>query len=146
MACLGATAFEKGPLWWSAHHRQHHRHSDQEGDVHSPVVRSVWWSHIRLALRFRVSNDEPTMASATWPSTPSCVGSIATIGFRQRSWPLSCFLIGGWSGLLWGSGIATLLSLHVVFLVNSACHLWGSTPIQHAGRESKQSLDRNSDA
>ena len=25
MACLGCSALQKGPLWWAAHHRQHHR-------------------------------------------------------------------------------------------------------------------------
>ena len=37
LACLGCTALQKGPLWWSAHHRHHHRHSDTDQDVHSPV-------------------------------------------------------------------------------------------------------------
>src|SRR5205823_2854988 len=27
---LGAMATQKGPLWWAAHHRQHHRYSDTE--------------------------------------------------------------------------------------------------------------------
>src|SRR6516164_8673305 len=25
LACLGCCAMQKGPLWWSAHHRHHHR-------------------------------------------------------------------------------------------------------------------------
>ncbi|MGE3618500.1 MAG: fatty acid desaturase, partial [Gemmatimonadales bacterium] len=35
-AVLGASATQRGPLWWAAHHRKHHRHSDTELDVHSP--------------------------------------------------------------------------------------------------------------
>jgi stearoyl-CoA desaturase (delta-9 desaturase) len=36
-----------------------------------------------------------------------------------------CFLAGGWSGLVWGFFISTLLSHHATFLVNSLCHLVG---------------------
>src|SRR5262245_6335034 len=32
LACLGASAVQKGPLWWAAHHRHHHRYSDTEED------------------------------------------------------------------------------------------------------------------
>ena len=35
-AFIGATATQRGPLWWAAHHRQHHRHADQSADPHSP--------------------------------------------------------------------------------------------------------------
>src|SRR5436190_1903463 len=46
LACLGCSALQKGPLWWAAHHRQHHRHTDTPEDPHSPRANSVWWSHI----------------------------------------------------------------------------------------------------
>ena len=36
-----------------------------------------------------------------------------------------CFLIGGWSGLVWGFLVSTILSHHATFMVNSVCHLWG---------------------
>ena len=45
-ALLGATAVQRGPLWWSYQHRHHHKHSDEAEDVHSPNVRGFWWSHI----------------------------------------------------------------------------------------------------
>ena len=28
-ACIGASAAQRGPLWWAANHRVHHAHSDQ---------------------------------------------------------------------------------------------------------------------
>src|SRR5262245_13650252 len=34
LAWLGCMAMQKGPLWWAGHHRQHHKHSDQEDDPH----------------------------------------------------------------------------------------------------------------
>ena len=33
---LGASAVQRGPIWWAAHHRHHHANSDQPGDIHSP--------------------------------------------------------------------------------------------------------------
>ena len=36
-----------------------------------------------------------------------------------------CFLIAGWSGLIWGFLISTVLAHHATFTVNSICHLWG---------------------
>src|SRR5215813_8132190 len=33
---VGATlTLQKGPLWWAAHHRRHHKHSDTPDDLHS---------------------------------------------------------------------------------------------------------------
>ena len=36
MAFGGGTAAQKGALWWAGHHRNHHRYSDTELDLHSP--------------------------------------------------------------------------------------------------------------
>ena len=45
-AVLGNTAVQKGPLWWAAHHRDHHRYSDKDGDIHSPHRQGLYWSHV----------------------------------------------------------------------------------------------------
>ena len=44
-AVLGASAVQRGPIWWAAHHRHHHAYSDQPEDVHSPRQRGFIWSH-----------------------------------------------------------------------------------------------------
>jgi stearoyl-CoA desaturase (delta-9 desaturase) len=46
LAILGTAAAQRGPLWWAAHHRDHHRFSDGPNDVHSPLQRGFWWSHV----------------------------------------------------------------------------------------------------
>src|ERR1700733_13177657 len=46
LAWLGCSALQKGPLWWAAHHREHHRHSDTPSDPHSPLATSFWWAHV----------------------------------------------------------------------------------------------------
>ena len=45
-ALLGNMSAQRGPLWWAAHHRAHHQHADTEQDLHSPVQRGFWWSHM----------------------------------------------------------------------------------------------------
>eukprot|EP00466_Bigelowiella_natans_P000925 jgi/Bigna1/74969/fgenesh1_pg.32_\ len=46
LAVLGAASWQQGPLWWAAHHREHHMHSDSPLDAHSPISGSFWWSHM----------------------------------------------------------------------------------------------------
>lgn len=48
-AVVGASAVQRGPLWWAAHHRKHHRHSDTELDVHSPHHHGSWWARDRAS-------------------------------------------------------------------------------------------------
>ena len=48
-----------------------------------------------------------------------------------------CWLIDGWSGLVWGFCLSTVLLFHVTFAVNSVCHVWGSRPFRDPGREPK---------
>ena len=45
-AMIGATAVQRGPLWWAAHHRGHHMHSDTTEDKHSPKEHGFIWSHM----------------------------------------------------------------------------------------------------
>ena len=44
LALLGCTSIQKGPLWWAAGHRRHHRYADKPGDMHSPRD-GFWYSH-----------------------------------------------------------------------------------------------------
>src|SRR5450432_2389560 len=46
LAMLGTSATQKGPLWWAAAHRVHHKYSDMPEDVHSPKQRGFWYAHI----------------------------------------------------------------------------------------------------
>lgn len=36
---------QRGPLWWAAHHRNHHRYADTTKDPHSSQ-HGFWYSHI----------------------------------------------------------------------------------------------------
>src|SRR5262245_14994039 len=58
LALLGATATQKGVLWWAAHHRAHHKYSDTPRDVHSVLQQGFWWAHVGWILVRRYSNTD----------------------------------------------------------------------------------------
>jgi len=124
LACLGCSAMQKGPLWWTAHHREHHRHSDTTEDPHSPRVNSFWWSHIGwiLARDYEQTNwpiirDWSRYPELRWLNRNHWLPGLAMAAL--------CFLVGGWTGLVWGFFLSTVLLYHAVFMVNSVCHLFG---------------------
>jgi stearoyl-CoA desaturase (delta-9 desaturase) len=125
LACLGCSALQKGPLWWAAHHRDHHRYSDTPDDPHSPHSNSLWWSHVGWILapayddaRLDTVHDLSRYPEIRWLDRNHWVPGIV-LG-------ILCFLIGGWSGLVVGFFISTVLLYHAVFAVNSLCHLFGN--------------------
>jgi len=126
LAWLGCMALQKGPLWWAGHHRHHHKFSDQEEDPHSPIVRSVWWSHVGWVIsgKFRGFPKAGMQDFDRFPelrlldSFFTWVPGILLAGF--------CYWIDGWSGVVWGFLVGTVALYHATFLVNSACHLFGT--------------------
>jgi stearoyl-CoA desaturase (Delta-9 desaturase) len=125
LACLGCSAMQKGPLWWTANHRQHHRHSDQAKDPHSPQVDSFWWSHIGWVLSeehqvtdWDLVKDWSRFPELRWLNRWHWTPGLGLAGI--------CWLLGGVSGFVWGFVVSTVLLYHATFLVNSVCHLLGS--------------------
>ncbi|MEE9323934.1 MAG: acyl-CoA desaturase, partial [Dehalococcoidia bacterium] len=50
------------------------------------------------------------------------------------------FVIGGWSGLLWGGFVRIFLAHHVTWSVNSVCHIYGSRPFNTKDRSTNHWL------
>ncbi len=124
LAWIGCSALQKGPLWWSGHHRVHHRHSDTPEDPHSPYETSFWWSHVGWIL-----SDEHTRI--LWDDLRDWARYPELRWLENYHWVpgivlgVTCFLIGGWSGLVWGFLISTILVYHATFTINSLSHLFG---------------------
>jgi stearoyl-CoA desaturase (delta-9 desaturase) len=125
LAVVGASAAQKGPLWWAAHHRDHHRFSDRPEDIHSPLVRGFWWSHVGwiLARRFDATKLERVKDLARYPE----------LRFLDRFHVLApvalaagLFLAGGWPALLWGFFVSTVVLWHATFAINSLAHVFGT--------------------
>jgi stearoyl-CoA desaturase (delta-9 desaturase) len=125
LALVGTMAVQKGPLWWAAHHRRHHKYSDQEGDVHSPVQEGLWWSHVGwiVSPKFDPTDwdaikDFSRYPELRWLNTYHPIPAIALA--------VLLFLVGGWQWLVWGFFVSTVVLYHGTFSVNSLSHVWGS--------------------
>lgn len=137
-AVWGNTAVQRGPLWWAAHHRRHHRYSDQAEDAHSPVVHGFLWSHIGWVTARR---NFPTHRDAVpdlvrFPELRFldrfCV--LVPLLFAAGTYGLGAALArlapglstSGPQMLVWGFFISTTVLLHGTFTINSLAHRWGS--------------------
>lgn len=136
-AVAGNTAVQRGALWWAAVHRHHHRHSDQEEDVHSPGLSGFLWSHIGWMTS---SKNFPTEYRAVpdLAKYPELVflnrfDFLVPAIFAGLLWTtgalLELFAPGlGTSGgqlLVWGFFISTVVLLHGTLLINSMAHVFG---------------------
>ena len=141
---IGAASVQRGPLWWAAHHRNHHRHSDTELDVHSPVQRSFFWSHMGWFLSragFRtdreVIRDLVRFPELRWLDRFDLLlpvllatGLFVLGGILERHAPGL-----GTSGpqlLVWGFFVSTVVLFHATVTINSFAHRFGSRRYQTA--------------
>ncbi len=120
------SAAQKGVLWWAAHHRWHHKHSDTPQDVHSALQRGFWYAHLGWILG--PGNNETRL---------ELVGDLAKypeLRFLNRKriqllpalvYALACLALGGVHGLIWGFFVSTVLLWHGTFTINSLAHLFG---------------------
>jgi stearoyl-CoA desaturase (Delta-9 desaturase) len=124
MALGGGMAAQKGALWWASHHRDHHRYSDTPTDVHSPTQRGFLWSHVGWILcdKYAATDYDRIKDFSKYPEL---------VFLNKQDWiapwalAIACWLIGGWSGLLIGFFLSTVLLWHATFTVNSLAHVMG---------------------
>ncbi|WP_425493180.1 acyl-CoA desaturase [Dyella lutea] len=137
-AVIGASAVQRGPLWWAAHHRNHHRHADTPADVHSPVQHGFLRSHMGWFMTrsgFRTD----------WSKIPD-LAKYPELRLLDRfdllvpvALAVGLFFWGRWLGathpelgtdgpqlLVWGFFISTIVLFHVTVTINSLAHRFGS--------------------
>jgi stearoyl-CoA desaturase (delta-9 desaturase) len=136
LALLAQSSAQKGALWWAAHHRTHHKHSDQDGDPHDSR-RGFWYSHVGWIL----DNTNPTdyrkvRDFAKYPELVylNVIPNLPTVVLGVAVW---WFL--GWSGLFIGFALSTVLLWHGTFTINSLSHMLGK-PRYAAGDDSKNNF------
>ncbi len=137
-AVIGAMSVQRGPLWWAAHHRHHHRHSDQPGDLHSPVQHGFFRSHMGWFLTRRAFGTDTAAIGdlAKYPELRLIDRFDVLIPVALAT---GLFLLGGWletaapglgtSGpqlLIWGFFISTVVLFHATVTINSLAHQIGS--------------------
>jgi stearoyl-CoA desaturase (delta-9 desaturase) len=135
---VGCAAAQLGPLWWAAHHADHHRFSDTEGDPHSRRVHGFFWAHMGWLLRRKYS--EPPLANVPellrYPELRLLDRlhllaplSLVALLFGLGSWfarHTPEFGTDGFQLVVWGFFVSTTLLYHVTFAVNSVAHGMGS--------------------
>jgi len=140
-AVIGASATQRGPLWWAAHHRKHHRFADQLNDPHSPK-QGFWWSHIGWFLSKQHFNTDYAMVPelATYPelrwldrfdiAVPVFLAaSLYVLGEMMAAW-FPSMQTNGWQLVVWGYFISTIVLLHATLMINSLAHKMGSRRYQ----------------
>lgn len=124
LAVLATSSGQRGPLWWASHHREHHRHSDAEGDVHSPRLRGLWRAHLGwLVEQDNVdTNLDRVPDFARYPE----LRLLNKLHYVPILLLLAALAIaGGWAAVFWGFFLSTLLVLHFTLAVNSIVHCAG---------------------
>lgn len=134
---LGATAAQKGPIWWASHHRHHHRHSDTPEDIHSPVIHGIYYAHVGwvLSSQFLLPRLELVRDLLSFPElrflekyniVPPILLACSTFFLGLL---LEMYFPGlgtnGLQMLVWGFFISTVLTYHGTFCINSFTHLIG---------------------
>lgn len=120
---LGCMAFEGAPDEWAAAHIKHHAHSDKEGDPHSPLE-GFWHSHMGWLFALRNFPDVKMYAPHLREDPVVRFVSRNVLVWMGLSLLLP-FLIGGWTGLVWGGLVRIFLVNHITWSVNSVCHTFG---------------------
>lgn len=125
MALLAQSSAQKGALWWAANHRHHHKFSDMQEDIHSPLHDGFFWSHVGWILspendktHWDLIPDFKKFPELVWldkyPHAPAV--ALAVI----------LFALGGAPALMWGFFMSTVLLWHGTFTINSLSHVYGT--------------------
>lgn len=150
-AVLGNSAMQRGPLWWASVHRHHHKHSDQEEDLHSPGVSGFLWSHIgwitsnrNRPTEYDRIKDLTKFPELVWLNrcdqlVPWLFGGLLWL----TGWLLERYAPGlGTNGpqlFVWGFFISTVVLLHGTLCINSLAHVFGKKRFKTSD-ESRNSL------
>jgi stearoyl-CoA desaturase (delta-9 desaturase) len=136
-ALIGASAVQRGPLWWASQHRHHHAHADDEQDVHSPHRHGFLWSHTgwfmaraNFATRMAAVPDLAKYSELRFLDRfDALVPLLLALGLygmgellAHRAPALSA---NGLQLLVWGFAISTVVLYHATFTVNSLAHTLG---------------------
>ena len=115
---------------WISTHVLHHQHTDSDDDPYN-IQRGFWWAHFEWIIFSPVPAIE----------VPARLNDNPVVLWQERYyWVLSALLNVGlpiclsvaigspwWGGVLL-SALRVVLSNHVIYAVNSVCHMWGVRP------------------
>ena len=136
-AALGATAVQRGPLWWASQHRHHHLHSDTADDAHSALQHGFLWSHMgwflareNFATRTAHVPDLMKFGELRWLDRfdivlPMVFGAALYAAGAVLEAAAPALGTSGPQLFVWGFCISTVVLYHATFTINSLAHRWG---------------------
>jgi stearoyl-CoA desaturase (delta-9 desaturase) len=143
LALAGAYALQGSPLDWVADHRQHHAHTDEEGDPHSPhagygagvrgALRGLWHAHVGWlwsdtrrpnSRKYCPELREDRFMRAIhkrylWVALGTFLIPALLGGLITQSWH------GALTALIWAGFVRVFIAHHMTWSINSVCHFFG---------------------
>jgi stearoyl-CoA desaturase (delta-9 desaturase) len=132
---FGAAAFENSALMWASEHRRHHKHVDHDDDPYS-ISKGFFYAHIGWLI-FKLKADQ------SYDNVPDLMKD-KLVRWQHRYVQVIAVVVSfvlpavagalwnGWRGALGAfliAGVARIVVLqHCTFLINSACHIFGTQP------------------
>lgn len=147
-ALLGATAVQRGPLWWASQHRHHHVHADHEQDTHSPHQHGFLWAHsgwflahANFATRAALVKDLAKYPELQFLDRFDVLAPslLVVLLFGAGEWLATSAPALGTNGLqlvIWGFCLSTVVLYHATFTINSLAHTLGRR--RYATRDSSR--------
>ncbi len=123
-ALVGASAVQRGPLWWASHHRHHHAHADRPADAHSAHQHGFAWSHAGwfLSRANFATRHELVRDLARYPEL-RLLDRFDVLAPALLA--VALYAAGGLEFLVWGFCISTVALWHATFTINSLAHRFG---------------------
>lgn len=121
---IAQSSLQSGLIWWASKHRDHHKYVDTPRDAHSPREYGFWFSH--LGWIFNEGAQKPNLANV-----PDITRYPELVWLDKYHWVpgallgFGVWLAGGWSALVIGFCLSTVLVWHSTFAINSLAHVFG---------------------
>jgi stearoyl-CoA desaturase (delta-9 desaturase) len=135
---LGASAVQRGPIWWAAHHRDHHQYSDKPEDAHSPIQHGFLRAHMSWFLSkkgfapdLKRVRDLMNFPELRWLDRFDIIVPVLLavavffLGVALEKWAPGLGT-NGWQMLVWGFFVSTVLTSHGTYTINSLSHVFGT--------------------
>ncbi|NJK37380.1 MAG: acyl-CoA desaturase [Oscillatoriales cyanobacterium RM1_1_9] len=125
---LGALALQGGPIFWVAGHRQHHAHTEDHLKDPYSANRGFWWSHMLWLFYqspqfFNYENYKGFAPDVNRDPYYRWLNQYHLL--PQLLLGLLLYGLGGWSFVIYGIFLRSVLLWHSTWLINSASHIWG---------------------
>ncbi len=131
LGALGSTGLRGGPLWWAAHHRNHHRVSDTTKDIHRPVD-GIYHNYLGWLLVDKNATtdldcirDFACQPEQVWLNRFWLMPSLLMAGLCALAGWLIADLPGLYAFLGIGFGLSSVLVFHGQSLLDVLAHRWG---------------------